>query len=135
MIRFLVSTLIFLASSALGLLVAKWVLDDMHINLGSFVIVVLIFTAVQALMTPFLFKVVRQNAPALLGAVGLLSTYIALLVSSLLSSGLTINGFSTWVFACLIVWIVTMLATLLLPLFVAKKYIRGRRNNNNDVAA
>jgi len=132
MIRFLVSTLLFLASSAVGLLVAKLVLDDMSITIGSFIIVVVIFTAVQALMTPFLFKVVRRNAPALLGGVGLLSTYVALLVASILSDGLTIRGFSTWVFACLIVWIVTMLASLLLPLVVAKKYLRGR-NSGGEV--
>ncbi len=44
---------------------------------------VVIFTVVQAIITPFLFKAVRRNASALIGAVGLLSTFVSLLVAYL----------------------------------------------------
>ena len=134
MVRFLWTTLIYLLSSAIGLLVAVWVLDEnMTIDGPAFIWVVVIFTAVQALITPFLFNVVRKNASVLIGAVGLLSTYVALLVASLLSDGLQIHGASTWLWATLIIWIVTMLATLLLPLFIAKKTLGGKVGGRSPV--
>lgn len=126
MVRFLWTTLIYLLSSAVGLLVANLILDDMTVTAAAFVWVVVIFTVVQAIITPFLFKAVRRNASALIGAVGLLSTFVSLLVASWLSDGLKINGSITWLWATLIVWLVTMLATLLLPLFIAKEALGGK---------
>jgi hypothetical protein len=115
MVRFLWTTLIYLLSAAVGLLVANWILDDMEVTAAAFVWAVVIFTVVQAIITPFLFKVVRRNASALIGAVGLISTFVALLVAHLLTDGLTITGTVTWV-----------LATLLLPLFIAKEALGGK---------
>lgn len=126
MIRALISTGIFLLSCAIGLLVAMSVLDRMTIDLGSFVIVVVIFGALQAILSPFIAKMAHRYASALLGGVGLISTFVALLVASLVSSGLTIRGADTWLLACLIVWLVTMLGTLLLPLLLVKKRLRRR---------
>jgi len=126
MVRFLWTTLIYLLSAAVGLLVANWILDDMEVTAAAFVWAVVIFTVVHAIITPFLFKVVRRNASALIGAVGLISTFVALLVAHLLTDGLTITGTVTWVWATLIVWLVTMLATLLLPLFIAKEALGGK---------
>ena len=76
MVRFLWTTLIYLLSSAVGLLVANLILDDMTVTAAAFVWVVVIFTVVQAIITPFLFKAVRRNASALIGAVGLISTFV-----------------------------------------------------------
>jgi len=126
MVRFLWTTLIYLLSSAVGLLVANWILDDMTVTAAAFVWVVVIFTAVQAIITPFLFTAVRRNASALVGAVGLLSTFVSLLVAYWLSDGLKISGSITWLWATLIIWLVTMLATLLLPLFIAKEALGGK---------
>ena len=92
--------------------------------------VVVIFATGQAILSPFMAKVAMRNAPALLGGVGLFTTFIALLITSLLSDGLTIDGADTWVFATLVVWIVTMLATLLLPLLLGKRMVSDRRDEN-----
>ncbi|PRZ44091.1 superfamily IV 4 TMS phage holin [Antricoccus suffuscus] len=121
-----ISAAVFLASCAIGLLAAKFTLDEMTIQWGSFLIVVVIFGVLQAILSPFVAKMVHRNATALLGGVGLLSTFIALLITSLLSSGLTIRGVTTWVLACVIVWLVTMIATMFLPLLVVKKHLRQR---------
>jgi hypothetical protein len=126
MVRFLWTTLIYLLSSAVGLLVANWILDDMSVTAAAFVWVVVIFTVVQAIITPFLFKAVHNNASALVGAVGLISTFVSLLVAYWLSDGLKISGSITWLWATLIIWLVTMLATLLLPLFIAKEALGGK---------
>jgi hypothetical protein len=120
MIRMLVQALVLLISAALGLLVAKAVVDGMTITWGSFVVVVLVFTVLQAVLAPFLTKVTDRNAPALLGGVGLITTFVSLLITSLVSDGLTIDGASAWLFASLVVWIVTMLGALIVPFVLVK---------------
>lgn len=69
---------------------------------------------------------------ALLGATGLVSTFVALLVAELISDGFTITGADTWLFATLIVWITTMLATLLLPIILVKMGIENARERRSD---
>ena len=120
-----------MAASAIGLLVAKLTLDGMAIDLTSFISVVVIFTVLQSVLAPFIAKMSARNAPALLGGVGLLSTFVALLVTALISDGLTIDGLSTWVLASLIVWLVTMLATLLLPIVLVKMGVENARERRN----
>jgi hypothetical protein len=129
-IRFLISAAIFLASAAIGLLVANAVLDDMSVDAASFVVVVVVFAALQGVLQPFVAKMARQYAPPLLGGIGLVTTFVALIITSLVSDGLVISGFDTWVFAALIVWIGTMIATLLLPLIFVKKAVGERRDSN-----
>ena len=132
MIRFLVRTAIFLASSAIGLVVAVAVLDGMTIDATSFITVVVIFAVLQSVLAPFFAKTTSRNAPALLGATGLISTFVALLVAELISDGFTITGADTWLFATLIVWITTMLATLLLPIILVKMGIENARERRSS---
>ncbi len=126
-IRFLVRAGIFLGSAALGLLVASLLVHGMSISWSSFLIVVVIFAVLQSLLAPFLVKSTSRNAPALLGAVGLLSTFLALAVTAAVSDGLSISGLSSWLLASLIVWLVTMLATLLLPFLLVKAGVQQAR--------
>jgi len=128
MIRMLVSALLFFASAAVGLLAANAILDDVTITTAvAFFTVVLIFAIVQAVLAPFVFKVTRRYAPALVGGVGLFTTFAALLLTTLVNDGLVIDGVVTWFWATLVVWLVTMLASLLLPLVVLKKAVTNRR--------
>ena len=69
----------------------------------------------------------ERSAPALVGGVGLITTLIALIITTLISDGLSISGLGTWIGASLIVWIVTMLATLLLPVILVKTGVDKRR--------
>ena len=131
MIRMLVRAGVLLVSAAIGLLVAKLTLDDMSITASSFVLVVVLFTVLQSVLAPFLAKVAARNAPALLGGIGLVTTFVSLLVTSVVSDGLTISGASTWVLASLIVWLVTMLATLLLPLILVKLGVEAARQRRS----
>jgi len=129
-VRLLIRVAIWLGSAAVGLLVAKLVLDGMTIDAGSFFFVVVIFAALQAILSPFMAKVAVRNAPALLGGAGLVTTFVSLLIVTMVSPGMSITGVDTWVFATLIVWIVTMLASWLLPLLLAKRTagdLRDRR--------
>jgi len=132
MIRFLIRMAIFLVSAAIGLLVAVAVLDGMSIDATSFITVVVIFAVLQSILAPFFAKVTARNAPALLGATGLISTFVALLVAALVSDGLTIEGVDTWVLATLIVWITTMIATVLLPIILVKMGVENARERRNS---
>jgi hypothetical protein len=120
MIRLAIRAAVFLASAAIGLLVAMAVVDDMTINWSSFVIVVVVFALLQSILTPFITQAAQRNAPALVGGVGLISTLISLLLTALISDGLEIDGASAWLLAALIVWLVTLVATLLLPIILVK---------------
>ncbi|AZZ41059.1 hypothetical protein C0Z11_00770 [Acidipropionibacterium jensenii] len=125
MIRFVIRAAIFLATAAIGLVVAALSLHDFRVTISGFLLAVIVFAVVQSVLAPFIFKMASRYASSLLGAAGLISTYVALLVASSVSHGLTIRGFSTWVFGTLIVWIVTMFGAWLLPLIFIKKKVAG----------
>ena len=131
MVMFLVRSLIFLGSAAIGLIVADLVLPGFHIDWGDwwgFVLAIVIFAVLQSVLAPWLARVAQRNAPALLGGIGIVSTFVALLVVVLLPrSGLTISDGLTWLLAPVLVWVVTALATVLLPMIFIKKTLEERR--------
>lgn len=132
MINFTIRAIIFLVSAAVGLIVADLVLEGVRIDWShwwGFVLAVVIFAVLQSVLTPWAAKVARHNAPALLGGIGIVSTFVALLVVALVpGAGLTIGlpGW-TWLVAPVIVWVVTALATWLLPALFIKKKVEQRR--------
>jgi hypothetical protein len=86
---------------------------------------------IQSVLAPFIAKVTARNASALLGGVGLLSTFVALWVTTLVGDSLTIEGgAATWLTATVIVWLATAVATLLLPLILVKAGIQAARARN-----
>lgn len=131
MIRFALRALIFFASAAIGLLVAALLLDDVEVTLSGFLIVVVVFAVLQSVLGPFIAKVAAKNATAFLGGIGLVTTFVALLVSTLVSDSLDIDGgVVTWIAATVIVWLVTALATVLLPVFLIKEAVEEHRDNH-----
>ena len=132
MIMFLIRSLIFLASAAVGLIVADLVLPGFRIDWADwwgFLLAIVIFAVLQCVLAPWLARVAQRNAPVLLGGIGIVSTFVALLVVVLLPrSGLTIADAMTWVLAPVLVWVVTALATLLLPVLLIRKKVEERRD-------
>ena len=63
----------------------------------------------------------------MLGGVALIATLVALIVTDLVSDGLSISGIGTWIAATVIVWIAALLAAFVLPFFGLKKYLEERR--------
>jgi uncharacterized membrane protein YvlD (DUF360 family) len=111
-----------------GLLVAAAVLDDVHVNAGSFFVAVLIFTIVFALMQPFLVSQFRRgNNAAALGGVALIATLAALIVTDILSDGFSIDGVFAWIAATFIVWLGAVLAAFILPFLGLRKFLEERR--------
>ena len=120
MIRFLLRIAVFLGSSAIGLLVASLLVSGMTLRPLGFLTAVVIFTVAQGILSPFFLKMASRYASAFLGGIGLLSTLVALILASLFSSGISINGIGSWIAATVIVWLVTAIATLVLPVLVLK---------------
>lgn len=133
MIMFLIRALIFVASAALGIVVADLVLEGFVIDWSDwwgFVLAVLIFAVLQSVLAPWITKVARRNAPALLGGIGIISTLVALLIVVLLPiGGIRITDVLSWVLAPVIIWVVTALATLLLPMIFIKNKVEDRRDS------
>lgn len=132
MFTLVLRALIFVVSAALGLIVADLILPGFRIDWSSwwgFVLAVVIFAVLQSVLTPWAAKVARRNAPALLGGIGIVSTFIALLIVVLIpGAGLTIGSpWWTWLVAPMIVWVVTALATVFLPALFIKKKVADRR--------
>jgi hypothetical protein len=117
----LLHTAVFLGSSAIGLLAAGLMLSGVTLRPLGFFTAVVIFTVAQAILSPFFLKMASRYASAFLGGIGLVSTFVALFLASLFSTGLSISGVGTWIAATVIVWLVTAIATLVLPAMFLKK--------------
>jgi hypothetical protein len=126
-IRFIVRTLILLVGNAVGLIVASIVLGGVHLGITGFIFAVIIFTICMALLTPFLSSSFRRGNSAALGGVSLIATLIALIITDIFSSGLSISGIGDWLAAAVIVWGVSLLAVFILPFLGLKKYLDERR--------
>jgi hypothetical protein len=132
MVMFLLRAVLFLVSAAIGLIVADLVLEGFRISWDQplgFILAIVIFAVLQSVLAPWLARVAQRNAPVLLGGIGIVSTFVALLIVVIIpGAGLTIGSpWWTWLAAPVIVWIVTALATWLLPAIFIKKKVEQRR--------
>ena len=127
MIRLFVRLVIAFVSNAVGLIVAAAVLDGMSLNATGFIVAVVVFTVVFALTQPFLVATFRRAPGAVLGGVALIATLVSLVLTTLLTDGLSISGVGTWIAATVIVWLGSVLAAFVLPFLGLKKYLDERR--------
>jgi hypothetical protein len=120
-ILLLLRTAVFLGSAAIGLLAASWLVPGVSVSVSGFITAVVIFSLAQAILSPFFLKMASRYATAFLGGIGLVSTLAALILASVLTHGVSIRGIGAWIFATIVVWLVTALATLLLPVLIIKR--------------
>ena len=126
MMRMIASIVLELAANAVGLIVASLVLAGFSIDVTGFVIVLAIFTIVKFVMAPLLFKMSMKYVQALSGGVALVTTLVGLLITTLITDGLTITGLSTWILSTLIVWLFGVIASIVLPMFLFKQVLANR---------
>lgn len=120
-----------LIANAIGLLVATLLLAGFRIDFVAFLLVVIIFSIVQALLVPITRKIASRHAPQLLGGIALVTIFLVLGITDLLTTGMQIGGIANWLAATLLIWIGSLVATILLPIYVLK----GLREGANDPAA
>ena len=126
MLKFFARTALSLLANALALLVASVLLTGFAINGLAFVVAVCIFTASTTILEPLITKIATQNAPYLLGGIALVTTFVGLLVTTIITDGLSIMGIGTWVMATLITWLATVVGSLILPRFLFKEVLGSK---------
>ena len=109
---------------AVGIIVCSAVLSRFTINATAIVEATLVFWFVH-LATQFMaLKVlVHQPSIALAGLLAIASTIVALIIVNVIVSGLSIHGLNTYVFATLIIWVMTSISDI-----AARQTIRARRH-------
>ena len=126
MIRLLIRMGVALLGAAIGFVVAAAVLDGMTLDGAAFLLAIVIFVVLTAVLEPLIEKIGDEHLSIISAASSLITTFLALLITELISDGLTIDGLDTWLFATLIVWVCAALATwILLRMFI--KNVRENR--------
>lgn len=110
----LIGICIRLGSAAIGLLAVVVLLPDVSLRIGGFITAIVVFALAQGLVAPLVNKLSARYAPALLTGIGLASNLLALVVTTLIGQ-LSISGWRTWILATAVVWLVTTVATVVLP--------------------
>jgi putative membrane protein len=120
MVRLALRVLVQLIANAVGLVAAAALLDEMNLEADGFLIAVGVFTLVNVLVLPLIQKQAITQSSALMGSTALVATLVALIVTVIVSDGLTIDGLTTWLLATVIIWGASLIAVFILPLWVFK---------------
>jgi hypothetical protein len=113
--RFFLGWLLGLGGNAVGLILASLILgDNFHFtSVTGFVVSLVIFAILSGLFTWMVLKFLIRNAGSIVALTGLIATFLALLLTTVLPwGGLTINGMG-WVWGTLIVWVCGMFIWLI----------------------
>jgi putative membrane protein len=111
-VRLAVRIVLAVLANAIALLIAAAVLDGVRIDATGFVVAVAIFSLASLILRPIVAWLVLRWARPLLGVIALVTTFVLLLVTDLLSDGLEIEGTLDWILATVIVWLATMIYDL-----------------------
>ncbi len=104
-----------LASWAIGLLVAVWTVPGLWVSVSGFIVAVVVFALAQATLSLSILKLPHQYASLLLGGTGLVLTILALILASIVTRGLTIDGVASWLATTAAVWLMTTIGAITLP--------------------
>lgn len=127
MLRLLAQLTLSLLANALGLFVANLLLDQLSIDALAFIAAAAIFSLATTILGPLITKIALTNAPYLVGSTALVTTFVGLVVTRLTSNGILIDGLNTWVLATLIVWLFSLIGSVLLPLVLFKKVLEKNK--------
>jgi hypothetical protein len=136
MIRLLLQIAATIIANAVGLLLAATLLTGFRIDALSFVIVLLVFSGVMILTGPLMTKIAITSLPQIRGAVALATAFVGLKVTDWLMGdrfviGDASNWLSNWLAATLLVWLGSLLAEILLPIYVFKQLRQNGGANIN----
>jgi hypothetical protein len=131
MIRLALSVLATIIANAVGLLLATVLLTGFTIDAVSFAVVLLVFTGVMILTGPLVTKIAVTSIPQIRGSISLVSVFFGLKVTEWLMPGFDMGGLSNWLAATLLVWLGSLIAEILLPIYVFKQL---RNNGGNNIS-
>ncbi|MGX9787550.1 hypothetical protein [Mycobacterium sp. MMS18-G62] len=113
--QILVRAVLLLASWAIGLLIAAWIVPGVSSSVPGFIVAVAVFAVTQAILSLSILKLPHRYASLLLGGTGLALTIVALILASISTHGLIIEGVESWVATTVVVWLVTTIGAITLP--------------------
>lgn len=128
MSRHILSITASLIGNAVGLLLAAILLSGFSIDALSFVIVVVVFSAIAVVASPLITKLSEKRVPAMQGGIALITTFVGLLVTDMLVSGLTVGGVANLLAATLLVWVGAMISGILIPMFLFKELNNNKKS-------
>jgi hypothetical protein len=98
----LLRAVVLLASWAIGLLVAAWIVPAVSLSIPGFIVAVVVFAVTQAILSLSILKMPHWYASLLLGGTGLALTIVALILAS-------------WLATTVVVWLMTTIGAITLP--------------------
>lgn len=123
----LLRIVVLLVSWAIGLLIAALIVPEVSSSVSGFTVAVVVFAVTQAVLSVPILNWQHRCTPLLLGGMGLVLTVVALILASVLTRGLTIDGFASWLTTTLVVWLVTTIGAITLPeLHIREQFDVGR---------
>lgn len=122
------SLLAYLLANAAGLLLASLLLPGFHIDFMSFIIAVALFSGIQTVLGPLVTKTAIQYIPQIRGGIALVTIFVVLFICDVLMEGFQMGGLSNWLAATLLVWIGSLVAAILLPIYVFKELVQRHRD-------
>ena len=120
--QILLRAIVLLGSWSIGLLVAAWVVPGVSLSATGFIVAVVVFSVAQAALSLLILKLPHAYASLLLGGTGLALTIVALILASILTHGLTIDGMESWLATTVVVWLVTTIGAISLPDALAREH-------------
>lgn len=129
MIRLLAQMIVATLANALGLFAASLFFEGFSIDGPAFIVAVVIFSLSTVILGPLILKIALTNASYLVGGIALVTTLVGLILTNLISDGISINGVGTWIGATVVVWIFSTAGNLLLPLVIFKKTLEKRKED------
>ena len=127
MMKFLTSTAVYLGANAVGMLLAIILLPGFTITPTGFIVAVAIFSIIQSVGGPMVTKMSLKKLPQLMGGIALVVIFIGLFITQLLVPGMSMGGIANWLAATLLVWIGSLTASILLPLYVFKEVVENAK--------
>lgn len=106
--RLLVAGIAALGANGIALLLAAALLDGVEIRNLAFPVLIVLYTAVSVAVSFIVDAFVFRYAAAVVVLGGVISSFLALLVTDAVSDSITIEGRGTWVVATLLVWLASL---------------------------
>jgi hypothetical protein len=103
-----------LASWAVGLLVAAWIVPGVSVSVPGHVAAVVVFAAMQAILSVSTLELPHRYALPLIGGTGWPLTIVALILASVSTQGLSFDGMASWLAMSIVVWLLTSIGAITL---------------------
>jgi MFS family permease len=124
--RLLSAFLVGLGTNAVALVVAAALLDGFGIGKVTFPVLIVVFTIISMVVTLLVDSIVRRHAQAMIAGIGLISSFLALLVTDMITDKLTIEGAWAWIVGTLLVWLASLVVRPFLRGWSDRRAVRRR---------